>query len=124
MFKINEIYEAGRSILKCDYIRYSPAETSKLNTPNSQTNTNTPREGSVISLLNNFLDLNIEVVNKTDNSRHGNGNDIKLVNLGPIALFSKFILTKSSEKHLVDISHAHLVSLMYKLKTSSKDRDD
>ena len=44
--------------------------------------------------------------------------------MGPIALFSNFKLTTSSGKHLEDISHAHLVSLMYKLITSSKDSDD
>ena len=33
-------------------------------------------------------------------------------------------MTTSSGKHLEDIGHAHLVSLMYKLKTSSKSMDD
>ena len=124
MFKLNENYEVDRRILKCDYIRYSPAETSTINTPNSQIYINIPREDSVISLFNSYIDLNFEVVKKNDNSRYGNGNDIKLVNLGPIALFSNFKLTTSSGKHLEDISHAHLVSLMYKLITSSKNSDD
>ena len=39
-------------------------------------------------------------------------------------MFSNFKLTTSSGKHLEDISHAHLVSLMYKLITSSKDSND
>ena len=30
----------------------------------------------------------------------------------------------SSGKHLEDISHAHIVSLMYKLITSAEDTDD
>ena len=124
MFKLNEKYEVDRRILKCDYIRYSLAETSTINTPNSQININIPREDSVISLLNSYLDLNFEVVKRADNSRYGNGNDIRLVNLGPVALFSNFILATSSGKHLEDISHAHLVSLMYKLITSSKDSND
>ena len=110
--------------MKCDYVRYSPAETSTINTPNSQIYINIPREDSVISLLNSYLDLNFEVIKKADKSRYGNGNDLKLVNLGPIALFSNFKLTTSSGKHLEDISHAHLVSLMYKLITSSKGSDD
>ena len=33
-------------------------------------------------------------------------------------------MTTSSGKHLEDISHGHLVSLMYKLSTSSKDSND
>ena len=124
MFKLNEKYEVDRRILKCDYIRYSPAETTLINTPNSQIYINTPREDSVISLLNSFLELSFEVIKKDDNSRYANGNDIRLVNLGPIALFSNFKLTTSSGKHLEDISHAHIVSLMYKLITSSKDSND
>ena len=124
MFKLNENYEVDRKILKCDYIRYSPAETSTINTPNSQIYINIPREDSVISLLNSYLDLSFEVIRKDDNSRYANGNDIRLVNLGPIALFSNFKLTTSSGKHLEDISHAHLVSLMYKLITSCNDSND
>ena len=124
MFKLNENYEVDRRILKCVFFRYSPAETSTIHTPNSQIYINIPREHSVISLLNSYLDLNFEVIKKADNSRYGNDNDIKLVNLAPIALFSNFKLTTSSGKHLEDISHAHLVSLMYKLITSSKGSDD
>ena len=33
-------------------------------------------------------------------------------------------MTTSIGTYLEDFSHAHLVSLMYKLKTSSKDSDD
>ena len=124
MFKLNKNYEVDRRILKCDYIRYSPAETSTINTPNSLIYLNIPREDSVISLINSYLDLNFEVIRKADDSRYGNGNDIRLVNLGPIALFSTFKLTTSSGKHLEDNSHAHLVSLKYKLITSSKGTDD
>ena len=124
MFKLNENYEVDRRILKGDYIRYSPAETSTINTPNSQIYINIPREDSVISLLNSYLDLNFEVIKKNDFSRYANCNDIRLANLGPVALFSNFKLTTSSGKHLEGISHAHLVSLMYKLITSSKDSND
>ena len=47
------------------------------------------------------------------------GNDIRIHNLGPSVLFSNFKLTTSSGKHLEDISHAHIVFLMYKLITSA-----
>ena len=124
MFKLNENYEVDRRILKCDYIRYSPAETSTINTPNSQIYINIPREDSIISLLNSYLDLNFEVIKKADNSRYANGNDVRLVNLGPIALFNNFKLTTSSGKHLEDVNHAHIVSLMYKLINSSENSDD
>ena len=57
------------------------------------------------------------------NNRYVDGNDIRLVNLGNVALFSNYKLTTSSGKHLGDLSHAHIVSLMYKLITSAKDND-
>ena len=124
MFKLSENYEIDRMILKCDYIRSSPAEISTINTANSQVYINLPREDSVISLLNSYLELNFDVLHAANNNRYADANDIRLVNLGPIALFSNYKLTTSSNKHLEKISHAHIVSLMYKLLTSSKDGDD
>ena len=125
MFKLNEKYEINRDILKCDYIRYSPSEISTINTANSQVYINIPREDSVISLLNSYLELNFDVLHATaPNNRYADGNDIRLVNLGPIALFSNYKLTTSSGKHLENIDHAHIVSLMYKLLSSSKGSDD
>ena len=97
---------------------------STVNNPNTQIYINIPRQDSVISLLNGYIELNFEVIKKTDGSRYVNGNDIRLVILGPIALFTNFNLSTSSGKHLEDISRAHLVSLMYKLLISSKDSDD
>ena len=68
MFKLNENYDIDRRILKYDCIRYSPAETSTKNTPNSQIDISIPREESVISLLNSYLDLSFEVTKRADNS--------------------------------------------------------
>ena len=124
MFKLSENYEVDRRILKCDYVQYSPAEISKINTANSQIYNNIPREDSVISLLNSYIELNFDVLRADNSNRYVDANDIGLVNLGPIALFSNYKLTTSSGKHLEEISHAHIVSLMYKLLTSSKDGDD
>ena len=124
MLKLNENYEVDRRILKCDYIRYSPAETSTIKTPFSHIPINVPREDSFINLSNSCLELIFEVIKKADNSRYGNGIDIRIVNLGPIALFSNFTLTTSSGKHLEDITHSHIASLMYKLITRSKNSDD
>ena len=124
MFKLSEKNDVNRNILKCDYIRYSPSETSTIKTPNSQICINIPREASFISVLNSYLDLKFEVIKKADDSRFANGNDIRLINLGPLALFSNIKITTSSGKHLEDISLAHIVSYMYNLKTSSKDSND
>ena len=49
---------------------------------------------------------------------------MRLVKLTPIALFSNFKLTTSSGKPLEDFIHAYLVSLRYKLISSSKDSHD
>ena len=124
MFKLSGKYEINRDILKCDYIRYSPSEISTINTANSQVYINIPREDSVISLLNSYLELNFDVLRADNSNRYVDNNDIRLVNLGPIGLFSNYRLTTSSGKHLENIDHAHIVSLMYKLLTSSKGSDD
>ena len=86
-------------------------------------------------MLNSYLGSNFEFIKKADISRYLNGNDIRLLNLGPIAFFSKFKLTTSSGNHLKDLSHALIVSCicfyicfyivyMYKLLTSSRGDDD
>ena len=124
MFKLSEKYEIDRRIQKCDYIRYSPSEISTINTPNSQIYINIPREYSVISLINSYIELNFDVLRADNSNRYVDTNDIRLVNLGSIALFSNYKLSTSSGKHLEEISHAHIVSLMYKLLSSSRESDD
>ena len=120
MFKLSGKYSVNRDILKCDYIRYSPSEISTINTPNSQVYINIPGEDSVISLLNCYIELNFDVLHAAIDNRYVDGNDIRLVILGPIALFSNYKLTTFSGKHLENIDHAHTVSLRYKLLTSSR----
>ena len=124
MFKLSEKSELDKRTLMCDCIRYSQSETSTTNTPTSQIYIKKPREDSVISLLNSYLELNFDVSHAATCNRYVDNNDIRLVTLGPIALFSDYKLTNSSRKHLEDNDHAHIVSLVYKIKTSSKDSDD
>ena len=57
MFKLSENYEVDRKILKSDFIRYSPAETSTINTAHSQKYSSIPKEDSVISLLNSYIEI-------------------------------------------------------------------
>ena len=73
MFKLNENYEIDRRILECDYVTYTPAETSTVNTSNSQIYSNIPREDSDISLLKRYLNLKLEVIKRVDKSRYVNG---------------------------------------------------
>ena len=74
-------------------------------------------------MLNSYLELNFDVLQAATGNRYADANDIRLVNLGPIALFSNYKLTTISGKHLEEISHAHIVSLMYKL-SSCRGSDD
>ena len=124
MFKQRERYQIDRRILKCDYIRFSPSEISTINTANSQIYINIPREVSPISLLKSCLDLNFDVLNAATNNRYLDTDDIWLINLAATALFSNFKLTTSSGKHLENIDHAPIVSLLYKLLTSSRGNAD
>ena len=124
MFKLNEKNEINRDILKCDYIRYSPSEISTINTTNSQVYNNIPREDSVISLLNSYIELNFDVLDAGTNNRYVDGKNIRLVNLAPVALFNNYNLSTFSGKHLENIDKAHTILLMYKLLTSSKGSDD
>ena len=76
------------------------------------------------SLLSSYLEEHFEVMEEADNNRYGDGSDIRLVNPCPIALFSTFICKTASRKHLEEISHAHIVSFLSKLITSSSGIDD
>ena len=111
-------------MLDFDYIRFLPADVSTLNTPNIQLCINIPREVSNISLLISYLDSNFGGIKKADSSRYGNGNDLRLFNLGPIVLFSNFKMTTSSGKHLEVTSHAHILSSLYKLISGAENSDD
>ena len=75
-------------------------------------------------MFNSYLESIFDVLQATIKNRYVDANDIRLVNLGPIAIFSNHKLTTSSGKHLEEITHAHIVSLKYKSLTSSKDSDD
>ena len=52
------------------------------------------------------------------------GNDINLVNLGPVALFNIYKWATSIGKHIEEFNHAHIVYLMYKLITFARKTDD
>ena len=113
MFKLSEKYEVDGRILKCDYIRYSPSEISTKNTPKSQIYIFIPRGHSVNSLFESLLRLNFDVLHVATNNRYVDGNDIRLFNLGPNALFSIFKLATSSGKLLEEDNNAHIVGLMF-----------
>ena len=94
------------------------------NTANSQIYNNIPRGDSLISLLGSCLRANFDVSNAATKNRYLDGDDIRVVNEGPIAVFSSFRLQSSSGKHIEEINHADIVCLMYKLITSDRNTDD
>ena len=75
-------------------------------------------------MLGSCLKANFDVLHAATKNRYIDGDDIRLVNEGPIALFSNYKLQSSSGKHIEEINHAHIVCLKYKLITSSRKTDD
>ena len=57
-------------------------------------------------------------------ARYADDDHIRLVNLGPIALFNNYRLTSSSGKEIEEIDNALLIYLMHKLLSSSRDSED
>ena len=102
----------------------SPSEISTINTPNSLIFISIPRGDGVRSLFGSLLRLNFDVLHAATNNRYIDGDDIRLVNEGPIALFSNYKLQSSSGNYIEEINHAHIVCLMYKLITSARITDD
>ena len=124
MFKLKEKYKINKNIFKRDYIRYSPSEISTINTANSPIYIKIPGEDSVISLLTSYHFSIFDVLHAATSNRYVDGNDKKLVRLGPFALFTSHKLPCSSGELLEEISQAHIVDLMYKLISTAKSTDD
>ena len=112
MFKLSEKYQNDQRILKSDFIRYSSSKINTINTPNSQIYIDIPRGDSVDILKGSLLGLNFDVLHAATNNRYVNGNNIRLVNLGPIALFNIYKLATCSGKDIEEIRHARIVCLM------------
>ena len=74
-------------------------------------------------MLNRYV-LNFDGLPAASNDRYVDNNDIRIVNLAPVALFSNYKLTTSPGKNLEDISHAYIVSLKYIVITSARDSNE
>ena len=75
-------------------------------------------------MLGSLLRIIFDVLHAATNNRYIDGEAIRLVNVGPIALFSNYKLQSSSGKHIEEINHEHIVCLMYIFITSGKNTDD
>ena len=76
-------------------------------------------------MKDSYLDLDFNVTHRAGaHARYVDNARIRLVNLGPIALFNKNRLTSSSGKERDEINNAHVICLMHKLISFSRDSDD
>ena len=75
-------------------------------------------------MLGSRLRANFDVFYAATKKRYIDGDDIRLVNEDPIALFSNYQLQSSSGKHIEETNHANKVCLMYKLITRARNTDD
>ena len=108
-----------KPIHKSDFIKYSPSSLATINNNNSNISIIFPREDAYICLQNSYMSLEFEVL-KNDDTRYADGDQISLVNFGPVVLFSEAKLVTSSGKHLEKVDSLHPISLMYKLLTSNQ----
>ena len=68
-----------------------PISLNLVNGENNQIFTNIPREDSAISLKDSYPELDFNVTHRAGaHKRYVHGDHIRLVNLGPIALFTKY----------------------------------
>ena len=82
-------------------------------------------EDSAFSGKDSYLELVFNVVDRAGIlARYADGYHIRMINLGPIALFRKHRLTSSSGEEIEEIDKARVICLMHKLKSSSRDSDD
>ena len=122
-FSLENKYALDNPLHKIDFIKYSPSSLATVNNTNSNISISFPREDAYISLQNSSISLQFEVL-KNDNTRYADGDEISLVNFGPVASFSEAKLVTSSSKHLEKVDNLHTVCLMYKLLTSNQQTSE
>ena len=94
MFTLKSKHTVDKPIHKIDFIKHSPSSLATVKNANSNISVSLPREDAYICLQNSYISLEFEVP-KNDNTRYANGDEIGLVNFGPVALFSETKLTTS-----------------------------
>ena len=113
----------SRELYKSDFYRYIPNSLATANNNNSNITIHIPREDSYISLQNSYVLVEFELTHN-DDTKYVDGNEISLVNLGPIAMFAEARLTTHSGKHLEKVENVHPISLMHKLLSSCHETTD
>ena len=87
LFSLKNKDAMDKPIHKIDFIKHSPSSLATINNSNSNISIIFPREDAYICLQSSFISLDFEVL-KNDNTRYADGDEISLVNFGPVALFS------------------------------------
>ena len=99
MFNLSQKDAVVIPILNCEYFRYTPPSLNLVNGGKIQNFIVKPREDSAISLKVSYLELDFKVTHRAGaHARYADDDHIRLVNLGPIALFNKHRLTSFSGK--------------------------
>ena len=76
-------------------------------------------------MRDSYLELDFSVTHRAAaHARYVDDDHIILINLAPIALFNKYRLSSSSGKEIEEIDNAHVICLMHKLLSCSRDSDD
>ena len=119
MFSLKSKYTLEKFFQKIDFIKYSPSSLATINNNHSNTSISLPREDAYICLQNSNISLEFEVLSN-DDTRFNDGDEINLVNFGPVPLFTEAKVTTSSGKQLEKVNNLHPICLMYKLLTSSQ----
>ena len=119
MFSLKSKYILEKPIHKNDFIKHSPSNLATVNNTDSNNSINLPREDAYISLQLSYISLEIEVL-KNKSKRNADGDEISLINFGPVPLFSEAKLVTSSGKHLEKVDILHPICLLYKLLTSQQ----
>ena len=82
------------------------------------------RKDTLISLKDSYLEIDFNVTHRAGApDRYIDKDPIRLVNLGPVALFNKYRITSSSGKEREEIDKAHVICLMHKIISSSREGD-
>ena len=110
-FSLKSKYTLEKPDHKIDFIKYSPSSLATINNNISNISVSLPREDAYICLQNSYISVEFEVL-KIDDTRFNYGNEISLVNFGPVALFSDAKLTTSSGKHLEKVDNLHPICLL------------
>ena len=125
MFNITRKLTVDRLISEYVCNRYTPPSLNLVIEEKIQIFIDIPREDSVIPLKVNYLDIygNLNLTAGADN-RFLDGDNIRLVNQAPLALFNKYRLTSSSGRELQEVDNAHVFRLMHKLISSIRDSEE